>query len=212
MPDSDPVEVVLATTNQHKLREIRRMLDGTRFRVLSLADLPPMPEVVEDGDTFQANADKKARTLAMRLGRVTIADDSGIEVDALDGAPGVYSARFAGISGAEADEANNRLLLERLETTPDEERTARFRCSLAIVRPDGEAVYTDGVVEGRIARCPRGEGGFGYDPLFLVAGDEQSRTMAELSEDAKNAISHRGRALRALVPMLEQIIAPSSPQ
>jgi len=203
----DTVEVILATTNAHKLREIRRMLDGTRFEVISLADLPPMPEVVEDGDTFRANADKKARTIASRLGRVAIADDSGIEVDALDGAPGVYSARFAGVHGEDADEANNRLLLDRLEATPDPERTARFRCSLAIVRPDGEALYTDGVVEGRIARSPRGDGGFGYDPLFLIEGDAEGRTMAELSADAKNAISHRGRALRALVPLLERIAA-----
>jgi len=201
-----PFEVVLATTNAHKLREIRQMLEGSRFEVLSLADLPPVPEVVEDGDTFRANADKKARSLATRFGRVTIADDSGIEVDALDGAPGVYSARFAGVEGSEADEANNKLLLERLEDVPAPRRTARFRCALAIVRADGQARYTDGAVEGSIATAPRGRGGFGYDPLFLVEGDPAGRTMAELSDDEKNAISHRGRALRSLLPLLRGLV------
>ena len=201
-------EILLATGNQHKLREIREMLEGTRFRVISLADIADPPEVIEDGDTFRANADKKARTLAIHTGRVCVADDSGIEVDALDGAPGVHSARFSGVSGQDADPANNRLLLEKLQGVPDEQRTARFRCALAIVHPDGRALYSDGKVEGSIAHEEMGEGGFGYDPLFLLKGDSQGRTTAQLSAEEKNAISHRGLALRALLPMLEEIIAP----
>ena len=200
-------EILLATSNQHKLREIREMLEGTSFRVISLADIANPPEVVEDGDTFRANADKKARTLAAYTGRVCVADDSGIEVDALGGAPGVHSARFAGLSGQAADPGNNRLLLERMQGVPDEERTARFRCALAIVHPDGRALYSDGRVEGYIAHREIGEGGFGYDPLFLLKDDPQGRTTAQLSADEKNAISHRGLALRALLPMLEELVA-----
>ncbi|MBJ94656.1 MAG: non-canonical purine NTP pyrophosphatase, RdgB/HAM1 family [Rickettsiales bacterium] len=203
---SQLVEVLLATGNAHKLREIREMLTGTRYRVLSLDEVVDAPEVVEDGDTFRANADKKARTLALHTGRVTIADDSGIEVDALDGAPGVYSARFSGVFGEAADTANNELLLERLQGVPDEQRTARFRCALAIVHPDGRARYSDGVIEGRIGHQPVGQGGFGYDPLFVVLGDPQARTTAELSATEKNAISHRGRALQELLPLLDQLL------
>jgi len=200
------VEVLLATSNQHKLREIRAMLEGTRFRVISLADIADAPEVVEDGDTFRANADKKARTLALHTRRVCVADDSGIEVDALGGAPGVHSARFAGMSGEAADPANNRLLLEKLQDVPDAERTARFRCALAIVHPDGRALYSDGTVEGHIAHQEAGDGGFGYDPLFLLDGDPQGRTTAQLSAEEKNSISHRGLALRALLPILEELV------
>jgi len=203
-----PIEVLLATGNRHKLREIREMLAGTRFEVISLADVEDAPEVIEDGDTFRANADKKARTLALHTGRVTVADDSGIEVDALGGAPGVYSARFAGVSGSGADDANNRMLLERLDGIPDSERSARFYCALAVVHPDGRALYSDGTVEGRIGHQEVGEGGFGYDPLFVLESDAQGRTTAELSAEEKNSISHRGRALRALLPMLEELVTP----
>ncbi len=202
------IEVLLATGNRHKLREIREMLEDTRYRVIPLDEIIDAPEVIEDGDTFRANADKKARTLAGHSGRVTIADDSGIEVDALDGAPGVYSARFAGESGEAADQANNDLLLEKLLGVPDEKRTARFRCALAIVHPDGRARYSDGTIEGSIAHQETGVGGFGYDPLFLVAGDEQNRTTAQLTPKEKNAISHRGRALKQLLPLLDELIEP----
>ena len=205
---NETVEVLLATSNRHKLREIRAMLEGTRFRVISLADIADAPEVIEDGDTFRANADKKARSLAMHTGRLCVADDSGIEVDALDGAPGVHSARFAGRSGEAADPANNRLLLDKLREVPDGKRTARFRCALAIVRPDGRALYSDGTVEGHIGHKEIGDGGFGYDPLFLLDGDPEGRTTAQLSAEEKNAISHRGLALRALLPILEELVAP----
>jgi len=202
---SETLEILLATGNRHKLREIREMLQGTRYRVISLADITDAPEIIEDRDTFRGNADKKARTLAQHCNRVTVADDSGIEVDALDGAPGVLSARFAGKTGDEADEANNQLLIEKLRAVPYEKRTARFRCALAIVHPDGRARYSDGTVEGHIANEAIGEGGFGYDPLFLLDGDPQGRTTAQLSPAEKNAISHRGKALNALLPLLDEL-------
>jgi XTP/dITP diphosphohydrolase len=203
---SDRIEVLLATGNRHKLREIREMLEGTSYEVLPLSEIKNAPEIVEDGDTFRANADKKARTLASLSGLITVADDSGIEVDALDGAPGVYSARFAGHHGEGADDANNRLLLEKLHDVPDEKRTARFRCALAIVHPDGRALYSDGTLEGKINYREIGDNGFGYDPLFVVLGDSQGRTTAEMNSAEKNAISHRGRALQKLLPLLDELI------
>ena len=198
-------EILLATGNRHKLKEIRQMLEGTAFTAVGLDTVPDAPEVVEDADSFRGNADKKARTLATMTGRITVADDSGLVVDALDGAPGIYSARFAGVSGAGADEANNDLLLEKLADVPDSQRSARFRCALAVVTPDGRARYSDGTVEGRIGRVRRGTNGFGYDPLFLLEGDAAGRTTAELPSEEKNAISHRGRALRSLLPILEEL-------
>ena len=198
-------QLLLATRNQHKLREVRELLSETDFEVISIADLSDIPEIIEDGDSFEANADKKARVLASLTGRTAIADDSGIEVDALDGAPGIYSARFAGVSGPGADDANNRLLVEKLQDVAPNERTARYRCVLAIVTPTGEARYSSGSVEGRIVDEPAGNGGFGYDPHFLVEGDSQGRRMAELSPSEKNAISHRGKALRELLPLLEDL-------
>jgi XTP/dITP diphosphohydrolase len=197
--------LLLATRNAHKLREVREILADTDFEVISIADLDDIPEIIEDGDSFEANADKKARTLAKLTGRTAIADDSGIEVDHLGGAPGIYSARFAGVDGPEADAANNRLLIEKLRGVPMSKRTARYRCVLAIVTPEGEARYSSGSVEGHIADEPAGEGGFGYDPHFMVEGDASGRRMAELSPDEKNAISHRGEALRDLLPLLEEL-------
>jgi len=198
-------QLLLATRNLHKLKEVREILAGTDFEVISIADLSDIPEIVEDGDTFEANADKKARTLAQLTGRTAIADDSGIEVDYLGGAPGIYSARFAGVDGPGADAANNALLIEKLAGVPASQRTARYRCVLAIVTADGEARYSAGSIEGRIVDEPAGDDGFGYDPHFLVEGDPQSRRMAELSPDEKNAISHRGKALRDLLPLLQEL-------
>jgi XTP/dITP diphosphohydrolase len=200
------VEVILATRNRHKLREVREILEGTGFSVVSTDELDAsLPDIVEDADTFAGNADKKARTLAAHFGRIAIADDSGLEVDALGGAPGVYSARFAGVDGPGADEANNDRLLRDLAGVPDAERTARYRCSLAVVTPDGRSGGSDGTCEGRIGHARVGDGGFGYDPLFLVAGDAGGRTMAQLSPAEKHAISHRGVALRQLLPILRRL-------
>lgn len=202
--------LLLATRNAHKLREVKEILQDTDFEVVSIADFEGIPEIVEDGDSFEANADKKARTLAQLTGRTAIADDSGIEVDVLGGAPGIYSARFAGVDGAGADEANNRLLIEKLREVPAAQRTARYRCVLAIVTPEGASRYAEGSVEGRIVDEPAGDGGFGYDPHFLVEGDPLGRRMAELSPDEKNAISHRGKALRELLPLLEELLTIST--
>ena len=201
------VEILVATRNSHKLREFRQMFAGTRYTLVTLDAIPNAPEVIEDGVTFQANADKKARQLAVFSGRITIADDSGIEIDALDGRPGVWSARYAGVDGDGADAANNAKMLEELDGVPDEQRTARYRCVLAVVRPDGEARYADGSCEGRIGYAPRGQHGFGYDPYFLVSGDFGGRTMAELEPDEKNAISHRGEALKGLLPLLDEVLS-----
>ncbi|MCO4770032.1 MAG: RdgB/HAM1 family non-canonical purine NTP pyrophosphatase [Deltaproteobacteria bacterium] len=196
--------ILVSTRNPHKLREFREMFEGTKYRLVSIDEVPGAPEVEEDGDTFRANADKKARTLALFSGHITIADDSGIEIDALDRRPGVYSARYAGVEGPGADAANNAKMIEELTGVPDAQRTARYRCSLAVVRPDGEARYADGTCEGGIGHEARGEGGFGYDPWFLV-GDGSGRTMAELSSDEKHAISHRGAATAGLLPLLDDL-------
>ncbi len=191
--------VVVATKNPGKLREIREIL-GSKVRLLTLADFPDIGEIVEDGRTFEANAKKKALSVALRTGRVSLADDSGLEVDALDGAPGVYSARFAGEEAT--DEQNNGKLLRLLEDTPDAERTARFRCVIAVGAPDGAVRTAEGTAEGRILRGPRGTGGFGYDSLFLASS--VGRTFAELPPEEKNRLSHRGNALRTALPLLRK--------
>lgn len=197
--------VVVATANRGKLRELRLLLGALPIQLVSMADVSGRPiEIVEDGETFEANAKKKAHAVAASTALPTIADDSGLEVDALDGRPGVRSARFAGERATDAE--NNRKLLAALEAIgPGASRKARFRCVVAFVdpaHPDAEAV-ADAACEGEIAAAPRGAGGFGYDPIFVV--DERAhRTMAELSDDEKNVLSHRARAIQALVPRLRE--------
>jgi XTP/dITP diphosphohydrolase len=196
-----PTEVVLATHNTKKLVELRRLVDGAGLEVLVLGldDLPGYPEPAETETTFEGNALIKAREAVARTGRIALADDSGIAVDRLNGMPGVRSARWAG-SGAD-DAANNELLLRQLDDVPDPHRTARFVCAMAMVAPDGTELVRHGVVEGRLLTAPRGENGFGYDPLFVPHGYEQ--TTAELDPAAKDAISHRGRAVRAILNDLQ---------
>lgn len=207
--------LVVATQNRGKLDELRALLSGLDVQVLSTQDVTKREIVVtEDGETFEANAKKKAQTVASATLMLTIADDSGLEVDALNGAPGVRSARFAGERATDAE--NNAALLAALDTLdadPGGPRTeesfkARFRCVLALVDPfvkDGEPIVVEGTCEGVITRTPRGSGGFGYDPLFLVDGTD--KTMAELGEDEKNRISHRGRAFDKLRLVLEKVLA-----
>ncbi|MCC6527594.1 MAG: RdgB/HAM1 family non-canonical purine NTP pyrophosphatase [Polyangiaceae bacterium] len=199
------ISLVVATGNRGKLAEIRAILRDLPVDVLSAEEaLGEVPHVVEDAETFEANALKKARAIAAEALMVTIADDSGLEVDALGGRPGVRSARYAKEGATDAE--NNAQLMSALEDVDDPNRTARFRCAIALVDPwdvDGERVAT-GVCEGAIAHRPSGSGGFGYDPLFIVAGD--GRTMAELGEEEKNRASHRGRALQALRPHLERLV------
>ena len=184
--------LVVATRNRGKLKEIWAFLDGLVDTVTCVADFEGFPEIVEDGATFEENALKKAREAMRFTGLPALADDSGLVVDALDGRPGVYSARFAG-DGAD-DAANNRKLLAELDVVPHGLRQCAFVCSMAFVMPDGgEQIFT-GRVGGRILDHGQGDGGFGYDPLFLVDGFD--RSMAELSIEEKNRISHRGQALR----------------
>lgn len=207
--------LVVATSNRGKLEELRHLLAGLDLEVLALADVVKRDlHIVEDGDTFEANAIKKAQAVVRATGMLTLADDSGLEVDALGGAPGVRSARFAGERATDAE--NNAALLAALAalepdaTGPrlDQSFSARFRCVLALVDPfthDGEPYVVEGACEGRITQTPRGSGGFGYDPLFLVEGTEL--TMAELPEGEKNRISHRGRAVSKLRLVLEKVLA-----
>jgi XTP/dITP diphosphohydrolase len=191
-------ELVVATRNPGKLREISHLLAGAGIAVVGLDGFPGLPEVVEDGATFADNAAKKAETIAALTGRACLADDSGLMVDALDGAPGVHSARYAGSQGDDA--ANNRRLLHELAGVPVERRQAAFYCVMALCRPGQPTALFTGWVTGRILTAPRGQGGFGYDPLFLVDGCD--RTMAELPLDDKNRVSHRGQALRQVVAVL----------
>ena len=190
--------VVIASTNPGKIAEVRQILEKVPLRLLSRDEVGGWPEVEETGSTFLANALLKARAVAGFTGRAALADDSGIEVDALDGAPGIRSARFAGPDAT--DEQNNRRLVAALDGLAPEERTARYRCVVVVVTPEGEEIAGVGSCEGRIALEPRGSGGFGYDPWFVPEGE--SRTMAELSAEEKHAISHRGKALRGLAEQL----------
>ncbi len=202
------LRIVLATRNRDKLRELRALFADVDVELVGIDAFEGVPETVEDGETLEANAAKKAREARDATGLSAMADDTGLEVDALDGAPGVFAARFAGPDATYAD--NCRLLLERLEGVDDARRTARFRTVMALalasadrerlgagapgVAPgrDADVVFTEGVLAGRITREPRGASGFGYDPVFLVP--EAGRTLAEMSDDGKNAISHRYRA------------------
>ncbi len=189
-------KVVIATNNAHKVEEIRTALDFEGWEFLTLSQCDPYDEPAEDADTFEGNALIKALAAHEHTGLAALADDSGLVVDALDGAPGVYSARYAGVHGDDA--ANNEKLLRELEDVSDDRRTARFVCSLAFVDEDGTQVFASGTIEGRIAHGLSGEGGFGYDPLFLPDEFAGAKSLAEVTQDEKNAISHRGNALRAL--------------
>lgn len=192
-------QLVVATRNRGKMKEIQALLDGVVDEVQCAADFPDFPETIEDGATFEDNALKKAREAMLYTGLPVLADDSGLAVEALGGRPGVYSARFAGEGASDAD--NNRTLLAELTGVPETERQGAFICVMAYVAPDGTERIFYGRVGGKILTSPRGEGGFGYDPLFLVDGFD--KTMAELPLDEKNRISHRGQALRQFKEYLE---------
>ncbi len=192
------MKLLIATHNAHKLHEIRTTLIMPNVEIVGMDAFPDVPEVVEDGDTFEANAIKKAVEVANITGLMTMADDSGLEVDALNGAPGVYSARYAGEPCDDA--ANNRKLLAALEGVAN--RTARFRCAIALVEPNGTPQTVSGRCEGAIGYEPHGENGFGYDPLFTPADYDQ--TFAQLGDSVKNSISHRGAALAAIKKVMVQ--------
>jgi XTP/dITP diphosphohydrolase len=196
-------DLVLGTHNQKKLVELRLMLPEQHYRLESLAEISDAIEVEETGETFAENAALKATEQAKHLGRWVLAEDSGLAVDALKGAPGVYSARFAGRHGD--DQANNEKLLAELADTPLEKRTARYHCQVCLSDPEGNVqVATGGTCSGRIRFQPVGSGGFGYDPLFEIP--EYHRTFAELDLTVKRALSHRSRALRAILPKLRRLV------
>jgi XTP/dITP diphosphohydrolase len=200
-----PIEktIVLATTNKGKIAELHALLAHSGITVKGLADFPDLGDIPETGTTFAKNARIKARTVATALCLPAVADDSGLCVDALAGAPGVYSARYSGENATDAQ--NNAKLLDALRDVPPEKRAARFVCAMAAITPDGRLAETQGTWEGRIATFPAGEGGFGYDPLFLVP--DLDRTAAQLTPQEKNARSHRGQALARLVPLLATLLA-----
>jgi XTP/dITP diphosphohydrolase len=191
-------KLVVATANQGKIREVIAMLEGLPFEVESLASYPGAPVVEETGTTFAENACLKAVAYAQYTGQLVLADDSGLEVDALDGAPGVFSSRFA-----PDDKSRNSKLLGMMQDVPEAQRTARFRCAIALCEPNEAPVTVDGTIEGVIFHENRGSNGFGYDPVMYIP--ELGKTMAELSQEQKNNISHRGQALRKAIKLLEKM-------
>lgn len=197
--------VVLATRNAKKLDELQRILDGEGLpiEIVSLATFPDAPEVAETESTFAGNALLKARAIAQATGLPAVADDSGLCIDALNGMPGVLSARWAGSHGD--DDANLDLVLGQINDVPDRRRTASFQCAAAVALPDGTERVVEGSVDGVLIRERRGSHGFGYDPIFIPLGHDV--TTAEMSAEEKDAISHRGQAMRALVPVLRDLLA-----
>jgi XTP/dITP diphosphohydrolase len=196
--------LVLATRNEGKIREIETALDIPSLVYKSLNDFPQAPEMVEDGSSFVENALKKALTVSRTLHMPVLADDSGLVVDALGGAPGIYSARFSG-PGA-TDQANNEKLLTLLEGVPEAKRSSRFVCALVFCHPSGRTIQTEGMCQGMIALSPRGDMGFGYDPVFYLP--ELKKTMAQIPLKTKNRISHRAQALEKMRPHLLEFVRP----
>jgi XTP/dITP diphosphohydrolase len=199
-------KILVATTNPGKAAELKAMLD-LDVKWLTLADFPDIPEVEEDGATFIENARKKAFGYAGATGLWTVADDSGLVIDALNGAPGIESARFSSEKSADRtliDHKNIAKVLRLLEGVPSEKRTAKFVCSLCLVTPDQILIETQGTLEGRITEKEIGENGFGYDPIFFVP--HLKKTVAQLTSEEKNAISHRGSAIRKLKPLLNKLL------
>lgn len=193
-------KIVFATSNAGKMREIREILKDLCTEVLSMKEAGVCVDIVEDGETFEDNAVIKAKAVWEKTGGIVLADDSGLEIDYLNGEPGVYSARYMGEDTSY--EIKNRNLIGRLEGVPEDKRTARFACVIAAVLSDGKTITTRGTMEGRIAHEPAGAGGFGYDPILMLP--EYGKTSAEITMEEKNAISHRGKALRAMKERLKQ--------
>lgn len=195
------MKLLIATHNQGKKQEYEALLAGLPFELVNLSDLGIAEAVEEEGDTYAENAQLKARNYASKSGLLTLADDSGLEVDYLNGEPGVRSARYDGGT----DEDRYRLLLQKLEGVPEKQRSARFRCVIALAWPDGRTELTEGTIEGRITFEPQGRYGFGYDPVFYVP--QYGRTMADLPPEVKNRISHRARAAAAVRELLHKELA-----
>ncbi|MCB4792691.1 MAG: XTP/dITP diphosphatase [Elusimicrobia bacterium] len=195
-------EIVLSTRNKHKIKEICQILEDTKIKIVSLNNFKRLPRIIEDGKTLKENAVKKAVIIAKRLEKWTLADDSGLEVDHLDGEPGVYSARWAGKDCSYCD--NNRKLLKLLRDVPKNKRKADFKCVIALSNPKGKTWTVEGKIKGYIAKKTKGINGFGYDPLFVVP--RYKKTFAELSSVIKNRISHRAKALKKTVKLVNKLI------
>lgn len=191
--------IIIATRNQGKAKEFKRIFNMYGYQVQTLLDYPAIEDVPETGETFAENAFQKASAIAKELNTIVLADDSGLEVDALDGRPGIYSARFAGEHGNDAK--NNQKLVKELHNIPEEDRNANFHCSLVMAGPNREPLFVEGKAFGRILETGRGKNGFGYDPLFYIP--ELNKTMAELTSEEKNKISHRARAIVKLEKYLD---------
>jgi len=201
----EKIEVVIATRNSGKLREIRAILSPLGLKILSLRDFPEVPEIIEDGQTFEENAVKKAAVVSRQTGRMAIADDSGLAVDALQGRPGVFSSRYAGEKATDAQRYQK--LLKEMAGTPQGKRGAAFICAMAVASPKGKVEMVKGECRGEIAFAPKGSHGFGYDPVFYLP--ERGKTMAELEPDVKNRISHRAQALEKLKKLLPKFLKES---
>lgn len=201
-----PIEIVVATRNAGKLKEIQAILSPLPVRLLSLKDFPDIPEIPEDGSTFAENAGQKARTVARLTGRLAIADDSGLTVDALQGRPGVYSSRYAGDQAT--DEDRYRKLLKEMEAVPEGKRQGAFVCAVAVASPEGKEEVVQSEIRGSISFGPRGSHGFGYDPVFFIP--DFGKTVAEIEPELKNRISHRARALEMLKRVLPKYLSPYS--
>ncbi len=194
------MKLIIATGNRDKVREIDEILKGTGFEAVSMKDAGVNPTIIEDADTFEGNALIKARTVQELTGGYVMADDSGLCIDALDGAPGIYSARFCGENSTYEEKFAK--IFEMLKDVPEDKRTARFVCAIAVVRPDGSSFTVRGVCEGVLHENPVGDNGFGYDPIFYIP--EYDMTTASMNPELKNKISHRGKALRLMVAKLSE--------
>ena len=194
------MRIIIATGNKDKVREINEILKGTGFDAVSMKEIGIDPDIVEDADSFEGNAFIKANTVHKLTGEYVMADDSGLCIDALNGAPGIYSSRFCGEDSTY--EEKFRKIFELLKDVPEDKRTAKFVCAIAVVRPDGTSFTVRGECSGVLHEKPMGEGGFGYDPIFYVP--EFGMTTAQMTKEQKHSISHRGKALRAMVDKLSQ--------
>lgn len=192
------LEILIATNNLGKVKEIKDILDSPEIKILTMKDFPPLPKIEEDGKTYQENAFKKARKISGYTGKICLADDSGLEIDYLEGKPGIYSSRWGN-----SDEERINKVLKLLENVPKNKRNAKFVCVVVLVFPNGKIYMAKEECKGSIIFNPKGENGFGYDPIFLVP--EYDKTFAELGDKIKNRISHRGKAMRRMINIIKEI-------
>ncbi len=194
------IEILIATNNLGKVKEIKDILDSPEIKILNMKDFPPLPKIEEDGKTYQENAFKKARKISEYTGKICLADDSGLEIDYLKGKPGIYSSRWGN-----SDEERIKKVLKLIENVPINKRNAKFVCAVVLVFPNGKIYMVKEECKGSITFKPKGEHGFGYDPIFLVP--EYDKTFAELGDKIKNQISHRGKAMRRMINIIKEIVS-----